>query len=35
MSIVATDPRHHGMLTLLYVDDLLIVCSSFEEASRS
>jgi hypothetical protein len=25
----------HGMRTLLYVDDLLIACSSFEEASRA
>jgi hypothetical protein len=30
-----TSVNRHGMRTLLYVDDLLIVCSSFEEASRS
>jgi hypothetical protein len=35
MSIVAAALRHHGMCTLLYVDDLLITCSSFEEASRT
>ena len=35
MSVVEATLRHHGMRTLLYVDDLLIVCSSFEEASRA
>jgi hypothetical protein len=35
MSVVAAALRRHGMRTLLYVDDLLIVCSSFEEASRA
>jgi hypothetical protein len=35
MSVVAAALRRHGMSTLLYVDDLLIVCSSFEEASRA
>ena len=34
MSVVAAALRRHGMRTLLYVDDLLIACSSFEEASR-
>jgi hypothetical protein len=34
MSVVAAALRRHGIRTLLYVDDLLIVCSSFEEASR-
>jgi hypothetical protein len=33
MSVVAALHRH-DMHTLLYVDDLLIACSSFEEASR-
>jgi hypothetical protein len=33
MSVVAPALRRHG--TLLYVDDLLIACSSFEEASRT
>jgi hypothetical protein len=33
MSVVAAALRHHGMRTLLYVDDLLIACSSFEEPS--
>jgi hypothetical protein len=33
MSVVAVALRH-GMRTLLYVDDLLITCSSFEEALR-
>jgi hypothetical protein len=35
MSVVAAALRRHGMRTLLYVDDLLIACSSFEEASRT
>ena len=35
MSVVAAALRRHGMRTLLYVDDLLIACSSFEEASRA
>jgi hypothetical protein len=35
MSVVGAALRRHGMRTLLYVDDLLIVCSSFEEASRA
>ena len=35
MSVVAAALRRHGMSTLLYVDDLLIACSSFEEASRA
>ena len=35
MSIVAAALRHHDMRTLLYVDDLLITCSSFTEATRS
>jgi hypothetical protein len=26
--------RRHGIHTLLYVDDLLIVCSSFDEETR-
>jgi hypothetical protein len=34
MSVVAAALLLHGMRTLLYVDDLLITCSSFEEASR-
>jgi hypothetical protein len=34
MSVVTEALRHHGMRTLLYVDDLLIDSSSFEEASR-
>jgi hypothetical protein len=34
MSVVTAGLRRHGMRTLLYVDDLLIACSSFEEASR-
>ena len=34
MSVVAEALHRHGMYTLLYVDDLLIVCSSFEESSR-
>ena len=34
MSVVAVALRHHGMHTLLYVDNLLIACSSFEESSR-
>jgi hypothetical protein len=34
MSVIAAALRHHGMRTLLYVDDLLITCSSFEETSR-
>ena len=34
MSVVAAALRRHGMRTLLYVDDLLITCSSFEESSR-
>jgi hypothetical protein len=35
MSVVVAALRRHGMRTLLYVDDLLITCSSFEEASRA
>ena len=35
MSVVAAALRRHGMRTLLYVDDLLITCSSFEEASQA
>ena len=35
MSVVAAALRRHGMRTLLYVDDLLITCSSFEESSRA
>jgi hypothetical protein len=35
MSVVTAPLRRHGMHTLLYVDDLLIACSSFEEASRA
>ncbi len=35
MSVVAAALRRHGMCTLLYVDDLLIACSSFEEASQT
>ncbi len=35
MSVVAAALRRHGIRTLLYVDDLLIACSSFEEASRA
>jgi hypothetical protein len=35
MSVVAAAVRRHGMRTLLCVDDLLIACSSFEEASRA
>ncbi len=35
ISVVAAALHHHGMCTLLYVDDLLITCSSFEEASRA
>jgi hypothetical protein len=35
MSVVAAALRRLGMRTLLYVDDLLIACSSFEEASRA
>jgi hypothetical protein len=35
MSVVAAALRRHGMRTLLYVDDLLIDCSSFEEGSRA
>ena len=34
MSIVGAALRRHGMRTLLYVDDLLIVCSSFDKESR-
>jgi hypothetical protein len=34
MSVVVAALHRHGMRTLLYVDDLLIVCSSFEEVSR-
>ncbi len=34
MSIVSAALRRHDIRTLLYVDDLLIACSSFEEASR-
>jgi hypothetical protein len=35
MSVLAAAVRRHGMRTLFYVDDLLIACSSFEEASRA
>ena len=35
MSVVAEALRRHGMRTLLYVDDLLIACSFFEESSRA
>ena len=35
MSIVAAALRRHGMRMLLYVDDLLITCSSFDEATRA
>jgi hypothetical protein len=35
MSVVTVALRRHGMSTLLHVDDLLITCSSFEEASRT
>ncbi len=35
MSIVASAFRHHGMYTLLFVDDLLITCSSFDETTRA
>jgi hypothetical protein len=35
MSVVAADLHRHGMRTLLYVDDLWIACSSFEEVSRA
>ena len=35
MSVVAAALRRHGMRTLLYVDDLLIASSSFEEASQA
>jgi hypothetical protein len=35
MSIVVVALLRHGILTLLYVDDLLIVCSSFDEATRA
>jgi hypothetical protein len=34
MSVVTSALCRHGMRTLFHVDDLLIVCSSFEEASR-
>jgi hypothetical protein len=34
MSVVVAALRHHEIRTLLYVDDLLIACSSFEEVSR-
>jgi hypothetical protein len=34
MSVVAAALHRHDMCTLLYLDDLLIVWSSFEEASR-
>ncbi len=34
MSVVTTSLHRHGIRKLLYVDDLLIACSSFEEASR-
>jgi hypothetical protein len=30
MSVVAAALRRHGMRTLLYVDDLLIACTSGE-----
>ena len=33
MSIVGAALHHHGMCTLLYVDDLLITCRSFDEAT--
>jgi hypothetical protein len=35
MSVVTAALRYHGMRMLLYVDDLLITCSTFEEASRT
>jgi hypothetical protein len=35
MSIVAAALHCHGMHTLLYVDDLLITCRSFDEATRA
>ena len=35
MSVVAAALRLHDMHTLLYVDDLLIACISFEEATRA
>jgi hypothetical protein len=34
MSVVAAALRLHSMHTLMYVDDLLITCSSFEGVSR-
>ena len=34
MSIVPATLRRHGIRTLLYVDDLLIVWSSFDEETR-
>ncbi len=34
ISVIPTTIHRHGMRTLFYVDNLLIVCSSFEEASR-
>jgi hypothetical protein len=35
MSVVTSALRRHDMLTLLYVDDQLILSSSFEETSRT
>ena len=35
MSIVGVTLRRHGVRTRLYVDDLLIACTSFDEASRA
>ena len=35
MSVVAAVLRRQDIRTLLYVDDLLITCSSFEEVSRT
>jgi hypothetical protein len=35
MSVATAALRLHGIRILLYVDDLLIACSSFEEASRA
>ena len=34
MSIVPTALHRHDIHTLLYVDDLLISCNSFDEATR-
>ncbi len=30
MSVVTTAIHHHGMRTLMYFDDLLITCNSFD-----